>query len=121
MKMNSKGNNQLESLLISKEIKSTVRKEASVESSIRAAELARQPGAIKMENVATTYSGKTGCACGCRGKYVKAGSSVASKRVAFVNANLDRVQIDFLPTWVCYSVENDNGTRVTRVYVRNAK
>ena len=74
---------------------------------------------IDWENVTRTYSGKTGCACGCGGSYTEQGEKSAkiTRRINFVNKNLPTAKIYDLGDEYCYEVENADGTRVTCVYV----
>jgi hypothetical protein len=78
---------------------------------------------LKFENVTRTYNGGTGCACGCTGSYTDVeGNSkemmTAKKRLNFINKNLHRVAALHWEDESCYEVENESGTRVTRVYVK---
>lgn len=75
---------------------------------------------IKLEDVVKTYNGKPGCACGCRGQYTERGeiSAAVKRRVAFINKNMDHADVLHWTGRSCYEVENETGTRVTRVYVR---
>lgn len=74
--------------------------------------------AITMDQVTRTYNGKTGCACGCGGSYADAETKAAKSRLAFINRNMDRVKAFHWDGESCYEVENREGTRVTRVYVK---
>jgi hypothetical protein len=78
------------------------------------------PSWIYWENVTRTYSGKTGCACGCGGTYTDKYEDTAkvTKRINFMNKNLSIAKIDDFGDEFCYEVENSEGTRVTRVYVK---
>lgn len=75
---------------------------------------------FKFANILQTYNGKTGCACGCGGDYTQAGetSDKVLKRINFIRKNLHRAEVDYYKDEVIYSVENDTGTRVTRIYVK---
>ena len=73
---------------------------------------------IELKWVTKTYRGKTGCACGCGGTYADSGTAAASQRVAFINKNLGDVVAFHWEDESCYEIENDEGTRVTRVYVK---
>ena len=75
---------------------------------------------FKFANVTRTYNGKTGCACGCAGDYTEAGdtSTKVLKRMTFVQKNIAKAEIDVWTDEMCYSVENADGTRVTRVYLK---
>jgi hypothetical protein len=75
---------------------------------------------FKFANIIKTYNGKTGCACGCGGDYTQAGdtSDKVLKRINFIRKNLHRAEVDYYTDEVIYSVENDTGTRVTRIYVK---
>ena len=68
--------------------------------------------------ITKTYNGKTGCACGCGGTYAEAGTLAANKRIQFINKNWDQVKAFHWNGESCYEVENRDGTRVTRVYVK---
>jgi hypothetical protein len=54
------------------------------------------PSWIYWENVTRTYSGKTGCACGCGGTYTDKYEDTAkvTKRINFMNKNLSIAKID---------------------------
>jgi hypothetical protein len=71
-------------------------------------------------NITRTYNGKTGCACGCAGSYTEEGdtSNKVLKRIDFINKNWDRVKDFHWDNESCYEVENADGTRVTRIYVK---
>lgn len=72
-------------------------------------------------NYATdTYSGKTGCACGCGGKYVSAESNAGQKRInRILEADFSKVVFNnFGHGEGCYDLENAAGTRCVRVYVK---
>jgi len=76
---------------------------------------------LKIEDVSNTYRGKSGCACGCGGSYAEAGSKAAKMRLDFINKNLGnpKMVIDiFSDGETCYEFENEEGTRVTRVYIK---
>ena len=71
-------------------------------------------------NTATeTYNGKTGCACGCGGTYADANTPAGQKRIAkLLKANPERVAfVPFGRGGGCVEMLNQDGTRVTRVYV----
>ena len=77
------------------------------------------PNWILWQNVTRTYSGETGCACGCGGTYTdKYAKGTATKRINFVNKNLSIAKIYDLGDEFCYEVYNAKGTRLTRVYVK---
>ena len=78
------------------------------------------PTWIFWEDVTRTYSGKTGCGCGCVGSYTEEGEKSASvtRRINFVNKNLLAAKIYDFGDEHCYYVENEDGTRVTCVYVK---
>ena len=78
--------------------------------------MALQLEELNMKYVTRTYRGKTGCACGCGGSYADAETATASKRLAFVNKNLEIAKGDYWTDENCYEVENEDGTRVTRIY-----
>jgi hypothetical protein len=73
-----------------------------------------------LENATDTYNGKTGCACGCGGTYAGAESVAGQKRIKkILNANPEKVAyFDFGGGEGCLEIENRDGTRVTRVYVK---
>lgn len=75
-----------------------------------------------LENATDTYNGKTGCACGCGGKYDGAETIAGQKRIKkILNANPEKVQhFDFGGGEGCLEIENRDGTRVTRVYYKEA-
>ena len=75
-----------------------------------------------LENATDTYNGKTGCACGCGGNYAGAESVAGQKRIKkILNANPEKVAyFDFGGGEGCLEIENRDGTRVTRVYVKEA-
>jgi hypothetical protein len=73
-----------------------------------------------LETAYDTYNGKTGCACGCGGNYAPADSVSGQRRIKkLLNANPERVA--FVPfsdrITGCVEIENQDGTRVTRIYV----
>jgi hypothetical protein len=71
---------------------------------------------IDFAKVITTYSGKDGCACGCRGTYAPVGPAV-KRRVNKLNANWERVERFPYPGGeTCYELLD--GERVTWVYVQ---
>lgn len=49
---------------------------------------------IAAENVSRVYSGKIGCACGCKGKYYEAGSPMVKKVVRLINENGGKLEKD---------------------------
>lgn len=73
-----------------------------------------------LENATDTYNGKTGCACGCGGTYESVESVAGQKRIKkILNANPEKVAyFDFGGGEGCLEIENRDGTRVTRVYVK---
>jgi hypothetical protein len=73
-----------------------------------------------LETATQTYNGKTGCACGCGGNYDDANTIAGKKRIAkIMKANLEKVAFfDFNNGEGCLEIENADGTRVTRVYVK---
>ena len=73
-----------------------------------------------LENATDTYNGKTGCACGCGGRYDSAESISGQKRIKkIMNADPAKVQaFDFGGGEGCLEIENQDGTRVTRVYYK---
>jgi hypothetical protein len=77
----------------------------------------------KMMATATdTYNGKNGCACGCGGSYASPDSAAGKKRIAkIMKADEDKVIFTVFSgdgDEGCVEVENEDGTRVTRVYVK---
>lgn len=79
---------------------------------------------IKMlENATHTYNGKTGCACGCGGDYADANTVSGQRRInKIMNANPEKVSyFDFGGGEGCIEMENRDGTRVTRVYIKEGK
>lgn len=71
------------------------------------------------DTIRTTYSGGTGCACGCRGTYAETGRAV-TMRVNKINRNLDKVEVwKGMADETIYELESDND-RVVRVYVVKA-
>jgi len=79
---------------------------------------------LKMENVTRTYNGQDGCSCGCGGTYADAGTRAAKLRLNYINRNLGnpRMIVDvFFTGETCYEFANEAGTRLTRVYVQEAK
>ena len=89
--------------------------------------------AINIENVVTTYSGGTGCACGCKGTYAYPENTTVAEsqwgtlsdrtvksRLKKVNDALVEDRLVYLDNWFdgsCYEIQNDEGTRVVRIYV----
>ena len=75
-----------------------------------------------LENATETYNGKTGCACGCGGNYLPADSIGGQKRIKkLMNADPKKVQaFDFGNNEGCIEMENQDGTRVTRIYYKVA-
>jgi hypothetical protein len=73
-----------------------------------------------LENATNTYNGKTGCACGCGGDYADANTVSGQRRIKkIMNANPEKVAyFDFGGGEGCVEMENQDGTRVTRVYVK---
>jgi hypothetical protein len=73
-----------------------------------------------LETAAETYNGKTGCACGCGGSYADANTPAGQKRIKkIMNASPDKVVfVPFSDGSGCLEIENRDGTRVTRVYVK---
>ena len=73
-----------------------------------------------LENATDTYSGKTGCACGCGGTYTSAESVAGQKRIKKI-MNADPANLtayDFGHNEGCIEIENKDGTRVTRIYYK---
>jgi len=73
--------------------------------------------------VTDTYNGKTGCACGCGGDYSEADSVAGQKRIKkLMNADPKLVKFfDFNNNEGCYELENEDQTRVTRVYIKKGE
>ena len=71
---------------------------------------------IKLEEVARTYSGETGCACGCGGEYTNEGeiSATVTKRLNKINKGILEGRAEFFGSGV--EVANESGTRCVRVY-----
>jgi len=76
--------------------------------------------AVDLNNATNTYNGKTGCACGCGGTYAEANTTMGQKRIKrILNADPNKVAFfDFNNGEGCYEVENAEGTRVLRIYVK---
>jgi hypothetical protein len=75
-----------------------------------------------LDSATDTYNGKTGCACGCGGNYASAESVAGQKRIRKI-LNADPCKVVFVPFGNgggCLEIENRDGTRVTRVYVKEA-
>jgi len=89
--------------------------------------------AINIANVISTYSGGTGCACGCKGTYAYPEDTTATEsqwgtlsdrtvksRLKKLNDAIVEDRQVYLDTWFdgsCYEIQNDEGTRVVRIYV----
>lgn len=75
---------------------------------------------FKFKDINQTYNGKTGCACGCAGDYTNEGDTTTKvlKRMAFIEKNIHRAIVDYCSDETIYSVENAEGTCVTRIYVK---
>jgi hypothetical protein len=76
-----------------------------------------------LDTATKTYNGKTGCACGCGGTYADAITPEGQKRIKRI-LNADPAKVVFVPFGDgegCLEIENRDGTRVTRVYVMEAK
>ena len=69
---------------------------------------------IKMEDVARVYSGRPGCACGCKGDY-KDSPKAITRMVNKFNKNL----IDVVEGGNNLSIEND--TRLNILYLKDEK
>lgn len=71
---------------------------------------------IKLEEVARTYSGETGCACGCGGEYTNEGeiSATVTKRLNKVNKGIVEGRAEFFGNGV--EVANASYTRCVRIY-----
>lgn len=73
-----------------------------------------------LDTATTTYNGKTGCACGCGGDYADANTPAGQKRISKI-LKADPEKVVFVPFGNgegCVEIENRDGTRVTRVYVK---
>ena len=73
-----------------------------------------------LDTASQTYTGKTGCACGCGGSYADANTPAGQKRINKI-MNADPAKVMFVPFndgEGCLEIENKDGTRVTRVYVK---
>jgi len=73
-----------------------------------------------LEDATDTYNGKTGCACGCGGSYAEVDSVAGKKRIAkILKADLAKVIVTpFGDGTGCLEIENADGSRVVRVYVK---
>ena len=74
---------------------------------------------MNLDNATDTYSGKNACACGCGGTYADANSTTGQKRIKkILNANPAEIKwVGFNDGSGCYELKNQDGTRVTRIYV----
>jgi hypothetical protein len=86
---------------------------------------------IEMSEVTKTYSGETGCACGCGGTYaympgnnpgyaVEPNERTVKMRTRRMNKALAegrKVEVFHYSGESIYELENEEGTRVVRVYV----
>jgi len=87
---------------------------------------------IELAKVTKTYSGETGCACGCAGSYAYAESGnepgyfvegnprTLKMRVNKINKAIQaglRVEVTHYDDESIYELENEAGTRAVRVYV----
>lgn len=75
-----------------------------------------------LDTATKTYNGKTGCACGCGGTYADAITPEGQKRIKRM-LNTDPARVVFIPfndAEGCLEIENRDGTRVTRIYVKDA-
>ena len=73
-----------------------------------------------LDTATKTYNGKTGCACGCGGTYADAITPAGQKRIKRI-LNYDPAKVVLIPFSKgegCLEIENRDGTRVTRVYVK---
>jgi hypothetical protein len=74
-----------------------------------------------LETATETYNGKTGCACGCGGTYAEANTPAGQKRIKkIMNADPEKIALIVFSNKVegCLEIENKDGSRVTRVYVK---
>ena len=74
-----------------------------------------------LQTATNTYNGKTGCACGCGGDYADVNSIAGRRRIyKIMNANPEKVAVFHFGSSNegCLEIENHDGTRVTRVYVK---
>ena len=71
---------------------------------------------IKLEEVARTYSGETGCACGCGGDYTDENevSATVTKRLNKINKGILEGRAEFFGNGV--EVANASYTRCVRIY-----
>ena len=89
----------------------------SIERNAKKVEKARLAAlGIKLEEVARTYNGETGCACGCGGEYTNDGekSAIVTKRLNYVNKGIAEGRAEFFGNGV--EVANASYTRCTRIY-----
>jgi hypothetical protein len=73
-----------------------------------------------LDTATNTYNGKTGCACGCGGNYDDPKTLAGQKRISKI-LNADPAKVVLVPFSNgegCLEIENRDGTRVTRVYVK---
>jgi hypothetical protein len=73
---------------------------------------------ISIEDIKTTYNGEQGCACGCGGDYFtpEENLTIATKRLAKINARLKSNPFDIEDGFSYFSLEGT--TRSTRVYFK---
>lgn len=85
----------------------------------------------KFEDIVTTYSGLTGCACGCRGSYVNPSHSTDDAKYRKISDRAARLRLNKMAKAdpkdievdsglrgeVIYSYEHGNG-RVIRIYAK---
>jgi hypothetical protein len=103
-----------------------IQKATKVSNPSQTSEIGRFQVAMKstmemMETATDTYNGKTGCACGCGGSYAAPDSVAGKKRIAkIMKANPEKVEFIAFSngTEGCVEIENEDGTRVTRIYVK---
>ena len=72
---------------------------------------------IKLEEISRTYSGQTGCACGCGGDYTDTGdttSAAVTKRLNKINKGILEGRAEFFGNGV--EVANESYTRCVRIY-----
>jgi hypothetical protein len=73
-----------------------------------------------LQNATNTYNGKTGCACGCGGNYAYPNTTAGKQRIKKI-MNADPEKVVFIPFGEsgegCIEIENEDSTRVTRIYV----
>jgi hypothetical protein len=77
---------------------------------------------LDVTTVSNTYSGRTGCACGCCGTY-DTGGLAFTRRIAKVNRAIKSgtpVRVYVFERQHVYDLESADGERATRIYVQEA-